>query len=67
MYTDLATIYERAGRVEGRAGSITQVLNGFVRILSVRLEHTAALLNIWCFRFQFSLCQMKILLILFRI
>ena len=24
MYTDLATIYERAGRVEGRAGSITQ-------------------------------------------
>jgi len=25
MYTDLATIYERAGRVRGRAGSITQV------------------------------------------
>ncbi|KAJ1616816.1 adenosine triphosphatase B subunit [Pavlovales sp. CCMP2436] len=25
MYTDLACIYERAGRVEGRAGSITQV------------------------------------------
>merc|ERR1719149_275645 len=24
MYTDLATLYERAGRVEGRAGSITQ-------------------------------------------
>lgn len=24
MYTDLATIYERAGRVDGRAGSITQ-------------------------------------------
>jgi len=24
MYTDLATIYERAGRVEGRQGSITQ-------------------------------------------
>jgi len=24
MYTDLAAIYERAGRVEGRAGSITQ-------------------------------------------
>lgn len=39
MYTDLATIYERAGRVEGRAGSITQVR---VRILCVRLEHTAA-------------------------
>ncbi len=25
LYTDLATIYERAGRVKGRAGSITQV------------------------------------------
>merc|ERR1711985_97386 len=25
MYTDLATLYERAGRVEGRNGSITQV------------------------------------------
>ncbi|MDR7554628.1 MAG: V-type ATP synthase subunit B [Armatimonadota bacterium] len=25
MYTDLATIYERAGRIKGRAGSITQV------------------------------------------
>lgn len=25
MYTDLATIYERAGRVEGRMGSITQI------------------------------------------
>lgn len=25
MYTDLATIYERAGRVEGREGSITQI------------------------------------------
>jgi hypothetical protein len=25
MYTDLATIYERAGRIEGRAGSITQL------------------------------------------
>merc|ERR1712039_601663 len=24
MYTDLSTIYERAGRVEGRTGSITQ-------------------------------------------
>ena len=24
-YTDLATIYERAGRVEGRNGSITQI------------------------------------------
>ncbi|KAH8875382.1 V-type proton ATPase subunit B [Schistosoma japonicum] len=25
MYTDLASIYERAGRVEGRSGSITQI------------------------------------------
>ncbi|EDO42756.1 predicted protein [Nematostella vectensis] len=25
MYTDLATVYERAGRVEGRNGSITQI------------------------------------------
>lgn len=24
MYTDLSTIYERAGRVQGRNGSITQ-------------------------------------------
>ncbi len=26
MYTDLATIYERAGRVKGKAGSITQLV-----------------------------------------
>jgi V/A-type H+-transporting ATPase subunit B len=25
MYTDLATLYERAGRIRGRAGSITQI------------------------------------------
>ena len=25
MYTDLSTIYERAGRVVGRSGSITQI------------------------------------------
>lgn len=25
MYTDLSTLYERAGRVEGRNGSITQI------------------------------------------
>ncbi|CEF65106.1 V-type proton ATPase subunit B, kidney [Strongyloides ratti] len=25
MYTDLSTIYERAGRVEGRVGSVTQI------------------------------------------
>ena len=33
MYTDLSTIYERAGRVHGKNGSITQVL---------RLEHSIA-------------------------
>ena len=26
MYTDLETIYERAGRIEGQKGSITQIL-----------------------------------------
>ncbi len=25
MYTDLATIYERAGKIEGKAGSVTQI------------------------------------------
>ena len=25
MYTDLATIYERAGRIKGKKGSITQI------------------------------------------
>ena len=25
MYTDLATLYERAGRIEGRTGSVTQI------------------------------------------
>jgi V/A-type H+-transporting ATPase subunit B len=25
MYTDLATLYERAGRIEGREGSVTQI------------------------------------------
>jgi V-type H+-transporting ATPase subunit B len=25
LYTDLSTLYERAGRVEGRNGSITQI------------------------------------------
>ena len=32
MYTDLATIYERAGRVQGRNGSITQVLQEVDRL-----------------------------------
>lgn len=31
MYTDLSTIYERAGRVEGRNGSITQIDPGQVK------------------------------------
>ena len=41
MYTDLATIYERAGRVEGRAGSITQVRRpqSVRRFLSIRQQH----------------------------
>ena len=25
MYTDLSTIYERAGKIKGRKGSITQI------------------------------------------
>ena len=45
MYTDLATIYERAGRIEGRKGSITQILilalpndgNGFSNHLTYSL------------------------------
>ena len=32
MYTDLATIYERAGRVQGRNGSITQVMEQLDRL-----------------------------------
>jgi hypothetical protein len=40
MYTDLATIYERAGRVEGRNGSITQVylLHSLFIIFSVNIH-----------------------------
>lgn len=41
MYTDLATIYERAGRVEGRAGSITQVRRPHF-VCQTIFEHTAA-------------------------
>ena len=66
MYTDLATIYERAGRVEGRAGSITQVSRFTAHCLPDRRTY-GTVINICWFRFQFSLCQMKILLILFRI
>lgn len=42
MYTDLATIYERAGRVKDKSGSITQVCNrraiGEQRLLTI----------VWC-------------------
>lgn len=44
MYTDLSTIYERAGRVEGRNGSITQIPiltmpnDGMSQILQMALE-----------------------------
>ena len=38
MYTDLATIYERAGRVEGRNGSITQVRPNFSGRLEIGLN-----------------------------
>lgn len=41
MYTDLATIYERAGRVEGRNGSITQI-----PILTMPNDGEAASVNI---------------------
>lgn len=44
MYTDLATIYERAGRVEGRNGSITQI-----PILTMPNDGT--LLSSWIFIF----------------
>lgn len=47
MYTDLATIYERAGRIEGRKGSITQIPiltmpndgNYFIFIIAVEFYH----------------------------
>jgi hypothetical protein len=44
MYTDLSTIYERAGRVEGRNGSITQIPiltmpNDGTYILLLQLEY----------------------------
>ena len=32
MYTDLSTIYERAGRIEGRNGSITQIPLSLIHI-----------------------------------
>ena len=42
MYTDLSTIYERAGRVEGRNGSITQI-----PILTMPNDGKEILLLIW--------------------
>ena len=42
MYTDLATIYERAGRVEGRNGSITQVEGSRV------YQYSVLWLSSWC-------------------
>merc|ERR1712131_505632 len=53
MYTDLATIYERAGRVEGRAGSITQVSRFTALCLPDRRTY-GTVINICWFRFQFS-------------
>jgi hypothetical protein len=49
MYTDLSTIYERAGRVEGRNGSITQIPiltmpNDGMYLLSLRYSHDGYLL-----------------------
>jgi len=42
MYTDLATIYERAGRIEGRTGSITQI-----PILTMPNDGNEILLNLF--------------------
>jgi V-type H+-transporting ATPase subunit B len=47
MYTDLSTIYERAGRVEGRNGSITQIPiltmpnDGEMTLALALVEHSA--------------------------
>ena len=43
MYTDLATIYERAGRIEGRKGSITQI-----PILTMPNDGNAPSSNAYC-------------------
>ena len=60
MYTDLATIYERAGRVQGRNGSITQVwLCNDLKVLLVTPLH----LNdkpLFILRFLFWLCPTMI-------
>lgn len=47
MYTDLATIYERAGRVKGRGGSITQI-----PILTMPNDGNHTLLHLSCFVFH---------------
>ena len=51
MYTDLATIYERAGRVEGRSGSITQIpiltMPNDGMLLSVLIIDDSGLYNIF--------------------
>ena len=49
MYTDLATIYERAGRVQGRNGSITQVHFNDSTIGLVDFCTMGILLWHWCF------------------
>lgn len=52
MYTDLSTIYERAGRVQGRNGSITQIPiltmpnDGEFRSRNVHAMHTLTRLDI---------------------
>ena len=49
MYTDLATIYERAGRVQGRNGSITQVHFNDSTIGLLDFCNMMILLWHWCF------------------
>ena len=51
MYTDLSTIYERAGRVEGRNGSITQI-----PILTMPNDGLFSFLFFSFFFFLFILC-----------
>ena len=53
MYTDLATIYERAGRVEGRNGSITQVPLHVTERLQIGLNVPYLIFLLVHFRYQF--------------
>ena len=48
MYTDLSTIYERAGRVQGRNGSITQIPILTMPNDGRLLTHPLCPLLIWC-------------------